>query len=146
MQYTRGLEDEAYFLNEASPVRVGTDMTHLMAAENTLPVSIDYTRPMRAGRLELGTKCSDGGYGELPGGPWSASVIYQGLGDYSDWDEDIYADTPTSSRQALVLIGGRPASRAHNGVVHVPDDNIYYGGSDAYNYFEAFQTPSGRIG
>ena len=29
LQYTRGLEDEAYFLNEVSRVRVGTDMTHL---------------------------------------------------------------------------------------------------------------------
>ena len=84
LQYTRGLEDEAYFLNEASRVRVGTDMTHLMAAENTLPVSLDYTRPMRAGRLELGTKVQR---------RWIPvtylvergvqSVIYRGLGDFS---------------------------------------------------------------
>jgi hypothetical protein len=41
LQYTRGWEDEAYFLNEVSPVREGTDMTHLIAEENTLPLSID---------------------------------------------------------------------------------------------------------
>jgi len=31
VQYTRGWEDEAYFLNEVSRVREGTDMTHLVA-------------------------------------------------------------------------------------------------------------------
>jgi hypothetical protein len=56
LQYTRGREDEAYFLNESSRVRVGTDMTHLVATENTVPLSVDYTRPLRTGRLELGTK------------------------------------------------------------------------------------------
>ena len=42
LQYTRGKEDEAYFLNEESPIRVGTDDTHIVAIENTLPLSIDY--------------------------------------------------------------------------------------------------------
>ena len=56
LQFTRGREDEAYFLNEESPVRVGTDTTHIVAVENTLPLSIDYTRPLPTGRLELGTK------------------------------------------------------------------------------------------
>jgi hypothetical protein len=55
-QYTRGKEDEAYYLNEVSRIREGSDMTHLVAIEHTLPVSVDYTRPLRAGRLELGAK------------------------------------------------------------------------------------------
>jgi hypothetical protein len=46
VQYTRGWEDEAYFLNEDSPVRVGTDNTHLVATEHTLPISLDYVRPL----------------------------------------------------------------------------------------------------
>ena len=45
LQYTRGWEDESYFLNEVSRVREGADMTRLDAEENTLPLSIDYTRP-----------------------------------------------------------------------------------------------------
>ena len=93
LQYTRGLEDEAYFLNEdvAGP-RQGTDMTHLIAAENTLPLSIDYMRPLSTGRLELGTKLQRRWipvtYTVERG---QQSVIYQGLGDFSDWDENIYA-------------------------------------------------------
>ena len=56
LQYTRGREDEQYFLNEVSPIRDGTDMTHIIATENTLPLSVDYTRPLSTGRIELGTK------------------------------------------------------------------------------------------
>jgi hypothetical protein len=41
LQFTRGKEDEAYFLNEESPIRIGTDDTHIIAIENTLPLSID---------------------------------------------------------------------------------------------------------
>ena len=92
VQYTRGWEDEAYFLNEISPVREGTDNTHVLGIENTLPLTIDYTRPLRAGRMELGTKLQRRW---LPVtytvGRGAKSVIYEGLGDRSDWTENIYA-------------------------------------------------------
>ncbi len=81
LQYTRGKEDEAYFLNEVSPIRLGTDIHTSIAIENTLPLSIDYTRPLRAGRLELGTKLQRRW---IPVtyivGRGIQSVIYHGLG------------------------------------------------------------------
>src|SRR5687767_14887089 len=80
-QYTRGWEDEAYFLNERSRVREGTDNTHVVGVENTVPVTLDYVRPLRAGRLELGTKLQ---YRWLPVTydveRGVRSVIYEGLG------------------------------------------------------------------
>jgi hypothetical protein len=140
VQYTRGLEDEAYFLNEASPVRIGTDGTHLIAAENTLPVSLDYTRPLPTGRLELGAKLQwrwipvtytvDRGI---------QSVIYQGLGDYSNWDENIYAGYAN-----LVRVTDKYSLEAGFRLEHtqvsyeIPPENIYYPGSDSYDYFEIF--------
>ena len=145
VQYTLGLEDEAYFLNEASRVRIGTDMTHLIAAEHTLPVSLDYTRPMRAGRLELGAKVQrrwipvtytvDRGV---------QSVIYRGLGDFSDWDEDIYAGyanfvhvKPSYSLESGLRLEHTKVSYT------LPSENIYYAGSDAYDYFEIF--PNAKV-
>ena len=139
-QYTRGWEDESYFLNEVSRVREGTDMTRLDAQENTLPVSIDYTRPLRTGRLELGTRIQrrwipitytvDRG---------TQSVIYEGLGDFSDWDENIFAlygnvvrETGKYQLEAGVRIEQTDVSYT------IPDENIYYDGSDAYDYFEVF--------
>ncbi len=92
LQFTRGKEDEAYFLNEVSPIRIGTDDTHIIAIENTLPLSIDYTRPLPTGRLELGTKLQRRWipvtYTVRRG---VQSVIYPGLGDFSEWDENIFA-------------------------------------------------------
>ena len=140
LQYTRGWENESYFLNEVSRVREGTDMTRLDAQENTLPLSIDYTRPLRTGRLELGTRIQR---------RWIPitytvnrglqSVIYDGLGDFSDWDENIFAlygnlvrEKGNYSLEAGVRIEQTEVSYT------IPDENIYYDGSDAYDYFEVF--------
>ena len=139
-QYTHGWEDESYFLNEVSRVREGTDMTRLDAQENTLPVSFDYTRPLRTGRLELGTRIQR---------RWipitytvdrdTRSVIYEGLGDFSDWDENIFAvygnlvrETGTYSVEAGVRIEQTDVSYT------IPEENLYYEGSDAYDYLEVF--------
>jgi outer membrane receptor protein involved in Fe transport len=140
LQYTRGWEDEAYFLNEVSPVRVGTDMTHVIAIEHTLPLSIDYTRPLSSGRLELGSKLQR---------RWLPvtytvergvqSVIYEGLGDFSDWDEDIVGlyGNLIRVKNAYTLEGGIRLEQTWV-TYTVPEDNIYYEDSDKYDYFEVF--------
>ena len=140
LQYTRGWEDEAYFLNEVSPIREGTDMTHLVAEEHTLPLSIDYVRPLRTGRLELGTRLQ-----------WRwipvtytvqrgvQSVIYEGLGEFSDWEEDIVAAygnlvrvTGAYSLEAGVRIEATQVAYT------IPERNVYYAESDAYDYVEVY--------
>ncbi len=140
LQYTRGWEDESYFLNEVSPVREGTDMTHLEAEENTLPLSIDYTRPLATGRLELGARVQrrwlpityvvDRGV---------QSVIYEGLGDYSDWDEDILAayGNLIRVRDSYTLEAGLRVEQT-DVTYTIPTENIYYEGGDAYDYLEFF--------
>lgn len=140
LQYTRGWEDEAYFLNEESRVRIGTDMTHLVAEENTLPLSLDYQRPLSSGRLELGTKLQtrwlpityaiDRGV---------QSVIHEGLGDFSDWEEDIYAAylNWVQVKPSHLLEAGVRIEQTNVAYV-IPEDNIYYESSDAYDYFEVF--------
>jgi hypothetical protein len=140
LQFTRGKEDEAYFLNEESPIRVGTDDTHIIAIENTLPLSIDYTRPLATGRLELGTKLQR---------RWIPvtytvhrgvqSVIYPGLGDFSDWDEDIVAGYANLVRitPRYTLEGGVRLEETQVSYT-IPAENIYYPGSDRYDYFGVF--------
>ena len=140
VQYTRGWEDESYFLNEVSGVREGTDMTRLEAEENTLPLNIDYTRPLQTGRLELGTRVQrrwipvsytvDRGV---------QSVIYEGLGDFSNWDEDIYAAYANLVRETGLYQLEAGVRLEQTAVSYtIPDENIYYDGSDAYDYFEVF--------
>ena len=140
LQYTRGWENEAYFLNEVSRVREGTDMTHLEAVENTVPLSVDYVRPLASGRVEVGGKLQtrwlpityavDRGV---------QSVIYPGLGDFSDWDEDLGAAYVNLVRvkDRYSLEAGLRAEQTRVAYT-IPDENTYYDGSDAYEYFELF--------
>ena len=115
-------------------------MTRLDAEENTLPLSIDYIRPLRTGRLELGARVQRRWlpitYTVNRG---MQSVIYEGLGDFSDWDENIVAfygnlvcEKGNYSLEAGVRIEQTDVSYT------IPEENIYYEGSDAYDYFEIF--------
>ena len=140
LQYTRGWEDEVYFLNEISPVRVGTDVTDLAAEENTLPLSIDYVRPLANGRFELGSKVQ---WRWLPIGytveRGHKSVIYEGLGDASEWDETIIAlyGNLVRIQQAYMLEAGVRVEQTEVAYT-IPEENIYYEGSDKYDYLEVF--------
>ena len=145
LQYTRGWEDEAYFLNEVSRVREGTDMTHLKAEENTLPLSIDYIRPLRAGRLELGTRLQ---WRWLPISytvdRGAQSVIYEGLGDVSDWNENIvalYANVVREQGSYSLEAGVRVEQTDVSYII--PSENLYYRDSDRYDYLEVF--PNARF-
>ena len=140
LQFTRGKEDEAYFLNEESPIRIGTDDTHIIAIENTLPLSVDYTRPLPTGRLELGTKLQRRWipvtYTVRRG---VQSVIYPGLGDFSHWDENIFAGYANLVRitPRYTLEGGLRLEETQVSYT-IPAENIYYPGSDQYDYFGVF--------
>ncbi len=140
LQYSRIWEDEAYFLNEESSARTGTDATHVVGRENTTPLTIDYTRPLQNGRLELGAKLQRRWlpvtYAVERG---NQSVIYPGLGDFTDWDEEIVAGYANlvRIRESYTLEAGVRVEQT--GVTYtVPDENLYYDTSDAYDYLEVF--------
>lgn len=140
LQYTRGWEDEAYFLNEVSPIRTGTDATHLKATEHTLPFSVDYVRPLQSGRIELGSKLQarwipityDVNRGQ-------GSVIYPGIGDRSEWQEDIYAAYVNYvHEQTHYAVEGGVRLEQTEVSYELPPGNIYYPQSDRYDYLELF--------
>lgn len=140
LQYTRGWEDEAYFLNEESAVRIGTDMTHLDAEEHTLPFQIDYVRPLAAGRLELGTRLQKRWipvtYNVQRG---EGTVIYEGLGDWSEWGEEIiagYANYVLERERYDVEAGVRIEQT--DVYYDLPPENTYYDQSDSYDYFKVY--------
>lgn len=140
IQYTRAWEDETYDLNEVSPVRVGTDQTRIVAIEKTLPVSLDYVRPLASGRLEAGLKFQSrripDTYDVVRG---TGSIIYFGLGDTSKWAETIYAGY-------VNLVIERPRWAIEGGVrgektkvsYEIDPDNIFYPRSDKYDYAKLF--------
>lgn len=138
LQYTRGWEDEAYFLNDRSALRNAQDETHLDALEHTLPFQLDYVKPLRSGRMETGFKLQRR---EIPVdyhvNRGEDTVIYPGLGDWSEWGEKIYAGyiNYVRERPKYALEVGFRAEQT-DVRYDLPPENIYYSQSDAYDYFE----------
>ncbi len=139
-EYIRGWEDETYRLNEVSSVRTGTDQTRLIANENTVPITLDYVRPFGSGQIELGAKAQfrwlPVRYEIVPG---EQSIIYPGLGDRSDWQEQIYAGYINLLYEMnwLTVEGGVRAEQTSVSYTLDPA-NIYYPDDDAYSYFRIF--------
>ncbi len=144
-QYTQGLEDETYSLNDSSAVRVGSDMTNIKAIENTTSISTDYVRPLKSGRVELGAKLR---IRRLPVEytitPGNNSIIYPDLGTFSDWGENLYAGYVNYllEREKYDVEAGLRAEQT-NVFYNLDPVNAYYPENDKYNYFELF--PSVRF-
>ncbi|MGB5437755.1 MAG: TonB-dependent receptor, partial [Maribacter sp.] len=144
-QYTQGLEDETYSLNDSSSVRVGRDKTNIRAIENTTSISSDYVRPFRSGRIELGAKLR---IRRLPVEytitPGNQSIIYPDLGTFSDWGENLYAGyfNYLLEKEKFDVEAGLRAEQTD--VFYDLDPvNAYYPNNDKYDYFELF--PSVRF-
>ncbi len=139
-QYTQGLEDETYSLNDSSAIRIGKDKTNIIAVEHTTSLSGDYVRPLRSGRMEMGAKVR---IRRLPVDytitPGANSIIYPGLGTNSDWAEDLYAGyfNYVLEREKFDVEGGLRAEQTKVSYDLDPT-NIYYPNNDKYDYFKLF--------
>ncbi len=144
-QYTQGLEDETYSLNDSSAVRIGRDMTNIRAIENTTSLSTDYVRPLKNGRIELGAKLR---IRRLPVDytitPGNNSIIYPNLGTFSDWGENLFAGYVNYllEKEKYDVEAGVRAEQT-DVFYDLDPDNIYYPNNDDYEYFELF--PSVRF-
>ena len=144
-QYTQGLEDETYSLNDSSAVRIGRDKTNIRAIENTTSLSSDYVRPLKSGRIELGAKLR---IRRLPVDytitPGNGSIIYPGLGTFSDWGENLYAGYANYllEKEKFDVEAGLRAEQT-DVFYNLDPVNAYYPDNDKYNYFELF--PSVRF-
>lgn len=54
--YSFRRKDEVFYFDNFLPASIGTDTTSLIADENVYDLTIDYIRPLRSGRYEIGTK------------------------------------------------------------------------------------------
>ncbi|MBT2161283.1 TonB-dependent receptor domain-containing protein [Zobellia barbeyronii] len=139
-QYTQGLEDETYSLNDSSAVRIGRDKTNIRAIENTTSLSTDYIRPLKNGRIELGAKLR---VRRLPVDytitPGNNSIIYPDLGTYSDWGENLYAGYVNYllEKEKYDIEAGLRAEQTEV-FYDVDPANTYYPNNDKYDYFELF--------
>lgn len=140
LQYTNGWENEKYFLNETSSYRVGEDTTHVIAKEHITQMTIDYVHPTSNGRIEAGAK---GQKRRLPVTydvyKGDKSVIYPGLGDWSDWGEDVaalYANWVLETSKIDMELGMR--TEYTHIFYDISSDNIYYPSNDKYDYWKFY--------
>lgn len=144
-QYTRGLEDESYFLNDSSAIRIGRDMTNIRAIEHTTSLSTDYARALSNGKIEVGAKAR---FRNLPVdytiNRGNQSIIYPDLGDFSIWKENLYAlyGNYLLEKERFDVEAGLRAEQTEVSYELDPQ-NAYYPSNDKYDYFELF--PSVRF-
>lgn len=139
-QYTKGWEDETYNLNDSSSIRISNDYTHILATEHTANLMLDYVKPLKKGRLESGVKI------QVRRIPVTytiehgiQSIIYPGLGDWSDWGEDIFAGYLNWIRESKKLdIEAGLRVEEVKVFYNLSTDNIYYSANDSYNYFNLY--------
>lgn len=141
LQYSRGWEDETYFLNDSSFVRPdGRDVTSVLGTEHIWSAMLDYVKPTPSGRLETGLKTQ---IRDLPveyeQQRDSLSMLYDGLGNWSKWGERIYGlyANWVHEKKTYDIEGGLRAE--YTSVFYNMDEsNIYYDENDAYDYFRLF--------
>ena len=140
-QYSRGWEDETYFLNDSSFLRPnGRDVTSVLGIEHITSVTVDYVKPTSSGRIETGTKIQIRNLPvEYEQQRDSLSMLYEGLGSWSKWGERLYAvyANLVHEKKTYDIEGGLRAEYT-SVFYNMDENNIYYEDNDAYDYFRFF--------
>jgi len=138
--YTKGGEDELFPFTDSSAVRNSTDETHLLVDEIVTDMNIDYVKPLRSGRLEMGSKVQ---LRKIPISykikPGVNSILDTKLGEWSEYNEDVYAVYANLVHESKVFdIEGGLRVEQTTVSYDIDPANIYYTKNDAYNYLELF--------
>lgn len=143
--YTSGGEDELFPFTDSSSVRNSTDGTFLVVDEIVSNLNLDYVKPLKAGRIETGTKVQlrriPITYTLIPG---VSSILDPKLGKYSEYTENVYAvysDYVFESKKIDMEAGLRLEQTDVK--YNLDPANIYYTKNQAYNYLSLF--PSVRV-
>ena len=145
--YAKGWEDETYYINDSSALRAnGREVTNILATEHTSSIMVDYVKPLKAGRVEAGSKFQlrylPVEYTQQRG---VNSILFDGLGNWTKWGESIYAvyGNWVRERDNHDIEAGL---RTEYTTVYYDMDtaNAYYKQDDTYDYLKLF--PMVRVG
>ena len=141
LQYSKGWEDETYYINDSSAIRQnGRDVTNVLGTEHITILNIDYSKPLRSGRVESGTKIQVRNLPvEYEQERDENSILYPGLGSWTKWGESIYAGYANWVQEKVKYTVEAGLRVEYTSVFYDMDkDNIYYTENDAYDYFKLF--------
>lgn len=139
LNYTFHREDELFYFNNQQLGIIGTDSTFLIADENVTDFTLDYIRPLRSGRLELGSKIR---WRYIPTNmefrPGLNSILDPGAAgwaNYNEWINAIYG-TYVYEKNGWEMEAGLRVEYANLNYDVIPNHNTYQ--SDGYSYFQPF--------
>lgn len=143
--YTHIKKEEYYSLNNITPQFEGADKFDLMANQQITDFNIDYTKPLKQGRIEIGSKFR---WRYLPINiqyyPGLNSLIDVNAGGWANYNEVIPAvyTNYLYEHKKLEIEAGLRAEYVNINYEVTPEHNTY--SSDGYEYFKLF--PSVRLG
>ncbi len=142
--YSFHREDEQYFFTNTLPTSTGKDAFKLLSDEHVFDLNVDYTKPLRQGRVEAGFK---GRFRAIPVNmqffPGPNSPIDTGAGGKATYRETIPAlyGNYVFESQKIELEGGLRVETVHVDYDVNPGHNTY--ASDGYTYVQPF--PNVRV-
>ncbi len=139
--YSFRRKDEVfYFTNKMyNPNFIGTDTTGLLADENIFDLTVDYSKPLKSGRLEVGTKQRARIFpNNIYFKPGDNSILDPGLAgsaEYREWLSAVYG-TYIYERKKLELEAGLRLEYANVDYLVDPNHSVY--SSTGFDYIDPF--------
>ncbi len=139
LNYSYRHKDEVFYFDNILPSFVGTDTTSLIADEHIWDMTLDYTKPLRSGRLELGTKQRSRVFpNDIMFDPGFNSILDPGLAgtaEYREWLSAGYANL-VFERDMFQLEGGLRLEFVEVDYLVDPNHSVYR--SDGFSYVDLF--------
>jgi outer membrane receptor protein involved in Fe transport len=139
--YSFRRKDEAFNFTNQTPEITGTDTTMLVADENIFDLTIDYVRPLRSGRIEIGAKNRVRIFpNDIIFKPGVNSILDMGLSgnaEYREWLSAIYGNYVYELKKFELEAGLR---LEYVKVDYLVDPNHSVYSSDGFNYIDPFPT------
>ncbi|WP_306353222.1 outer membrane beta-barrel family protein [Flavobacterium sp. '19STA2R22 D10 B1'] len=137
--YTFHREDEKYFMTDIKPTIQGNDAFKLIADQNVTDINVDYVKPLKHGKIELGTKfrwryiATDMLF--IPGANSMLDTDADGWADYNEFIPAVYGNYVFESKNFELEAGVRLEYASIDYKI-IPTHNTYK--SDGYTYFQPF--------
>jgi len=139
--YSFRRKDEVFYFDNILPQIVGTDTTALIADENVYDLTLDYVKPFKSGRLEMGTKQRARIFPNLitffPGMNSILDPALDGTAEYREWLSAVYG-TYVWESSLFEIEAGLRIEYAQIDYLVDPMHAVYK--SDGFQYLEPFPT------
>lgn len=139
--YSFRRKDELFYFSNETPTITGTDTTGLIADENIFDLTVDYAKPLRSGRIEIGTKQRARIFpNDIFFNPGLNSILDMGLAGTAEYQEYLSAFYTNFiyEKKSIELEAGLRVEYAKINYLVDPNHTVYQ--SDGFNYIDPFPT------